>query len=103
MTEQMPHFRDGQWCLEQSGRGNTLVLNADHRQKSMREQMTHFGNGEWKEEADRRCSFRWRKLSGEHASRRTNACKTCFDDHDECDVSVPTLVATHFVILHAHF
>src|SRR2546428_9464973 len=72
------------------------------REDKVGEQMTHFGNGQREQGTGGRGSFSLGRLSGEPARRSTNACKTCFDDHDKRDVPVPPLIATHFVILQAH-
>jgi len=85
------------------GPGEQQCRTARRWPEQMCEQMAYFGNGERKEGTGRRCSFSLGRLSGEYASRSTNACKTCLDDHDERYVPVPTMVATHFVILQAHF
>src|SRR5258708_16967995 len=73
------------------------------REDEVSQQMAHFGNGQRKQRAGWRCSFYLGRLSGEPALRSTNACKTCLNDHDERNISIPGGEAPDFVIGEPHF
>ncbi len=85
------------------GPGEQQCRTARWRPEQVGEQMAHFGNGERKQGTGRRCLLGLGRLSGTSPRLCADTCKTCFDDHHERYVPIPSSPAPHFVIRQAHF